>query len=211
MTQLVEMTLFEYLDILKSKEPAPGGGSVSALAGAQGIALLSMVTDLTLGKDQFADSWEICKKAKKGLKPLFEALVENIDRDTEAFNLVAAAFKMPKITEDDKKARKEAIQAGTLASTEVPFRTMELAMEGLKLADTILEHSNPNCSSDLGVGVANLEVCVKGAWLNVLINLPGIKDEQKVSKYREEGQLMVEKAEEISKRCFGTVEKSLSL
>ena len=175
--KLIDMQVKEYLKVLKSDAPAPGGGSVSALAGAQGVALFSMVADLTLGKEKYADDQEICRSAKERGASLYAELVESVDRDTEAFNLVSAAFKMPKETDEEKAARKQAIADGTLVATEVPFHTMELGYEGLMLAKSMIGRSNPNAASDLGVAILNRTGCIKGAWLNVKINLPGVKDE----------------------------------
>ena len=104
--KLVDMKLNEYLDILISDEPAPGGGSVSALAGAQGAALMSMVCDLTISKKKYAEDHEFCKAVKEEAVELFKSLSEAIDKDTDAYNLVAAAFKMPKETDEDKAERK---------------------------------------------------------------------------------------------------------
>ena len=95
--KLIDMQVKDYLEVLKSDAPAPGGGSVSALAGAQGVGLFMMVADLTLGKEKYADYQEICREAKEKGMALYEELTEAIDKDTEAFNLVAAAFKMPKL------------------------------------------------------------------------------------------------------------------
>nr|WP_202931098.1 cyclodeaminase/cyclohydrolase family protein [Aminipila terrae] len=108
--KLIEMKVNEYLDILKSDAPAPGGGSVSALAGAQGVGLVMMVCDLTLGKEKFADYQEICTQAKADSKKLYDALREAVDKDTEAFNLVSAAFKMPKATEEEKRSEATLLQ-----------------------------------------------------------------------------------------------------
>ena len=207
--KLVDMQVKEYLDVLKSDAPAPGGGSVSALAGAQGVGLFMMVADLTLGKEKYADYQDVCKAAKEKGMPLYEELVEGIDKDTEAFNLVAAAFKMPKGTDEEKAARKQAIADGTLVSTEVPFRTMQLGYEGLMLAKTMIGKSNPNAASDLGVAILNLTGCIKGAWLNVKINLPGVKDEAKAKYYAEEGQKMFDEADGIAHELYNQVAESL--
>lgn len=207
--KLIDMQVKEYLEVLKSDAPAPGGGSVSALAGAQGTALFMMVADLTLGKEKYADYQEVCREAKEKGMALHEELTAAVDKDTEAFNLVAAAFKMPKATEEEKAARKQAIADGTLVSTEVPFRTMQLGYEGLMLAKTLIGHSNPNAASDLGVAVLNLTGCIKGAWLNVLINLPGIKDEEKKAYFAEEGKKMYDAADEIASSLYEAVAASL--
>lgn len=207
--KLVEMKVNEYLDVLKSDAPAPGGGSVSALAGAQGVGLFMMVCDLTLGKEKFADYQEICAQAKKDGAKLYEELVEAIDKDTEAFNLVSAAFKMPKATDEEKSARSKAIAEGTLVATEVPFRSMELAFDGLLIAQKLEGKSNPNAASDLGVAVLNLMSCIKGAWLNVKINLPGVKDESIAKAFVEKGEKIITEAEAIEKELYGKILGSL--
>lgn len=207
--KLVDMQVKDYLDLLKSDAPAPGGGSVSALAGAQGASLFMMVADLTLGKEKYADYQEICSEAKEKGAALYAELVESIDKDTEAFNLIAAAFKMPKETEEEKAARRKAIADGTLVATEVPFRTMQLGYEGLMIAKEMIGKSNPNAASDLGVAVLNLTGCIKGAWLNVLINLPGVKDEAKAAYYAAEGKKMYDEADAIASGLYEDVAASL--
>jgi len=207
--KLVDMQVKDYLDLLKSDAPAPGGGSVSALAGAQGVGLFMMVADLTLGKEKYADYQEICGEAKEKGAALYAELVEAIDKDTEAFNLIAAAFKMPKETDEDKAARRKAIADGTLVATQVPFRTMQLGYEGLMIAKEMIGKSNPNAASDLGVAILNLTGCIKGAWLNVLINLPGVKDEEKAAYYAAEGKKMYDEADAIASGLYDDVAASL--
>ena len=207
--KLIDMQVKEYLKVLKSDAPAPGGGSGSALAGAQGVALFSMVADLTLGKEKYADDQEICRSAKERGASLYAELVESVDRDTEAFNLVSAAFKMPKETDEEKAARKQAIADGTLVATEVPFHTMELGYEGLMLAKSMIGRSNPNAASDLGVAILNLTGCIKGAWLNVKINLPGVKDEEKARLFEEQGQKMFDEADAVAHDLYNQVAESL--
>ncbi len=207
--KLIDMQVKEYLDVLKSDAPAPGGGSVSALAGAQGAALFMMVADLTIGKEKYADWQEVCKAAKEKGAALYEELTAAVDKDTEAFNLVSAAFKMPKETDEEKAARKQAIADGTLVATEVPFRTMQLGYEGLMTARTMIGKSNLNAASDLGVAILNLTACIKGAWLNVKINLPGVKDEAKAKYYAQEGQKMFDEADKIASSLYNEVAATL--
>lgn len=207
--KLIDMQVREYLEVLKSDAPAPGGGSVSALAGAQGVGLFMMVADLTIGKEKYADYQEVCKEAKEKGAALYEELVASIDRDTDAFNLIADAFKMPKETEEEKAARRKAIADGTLVATQVPFRTMQLGYEGLNIAREMIGKSNPNAASDLGVAILNLTACIKGAWLNVKINLPGVKDEEKAKFYTEEGQKMYDEADAVASSLYNAVAESL--
>ena len=207
--KLIDLKLNEYLDVLLSDAPAPGGGSVSALAGAQGAALMAMVCDLTTSKKKYADEHEYCAEIKKEAVELYEELAASIDRDTDAYNLIAAAFKMPKETPDQKALRKKAIADGTLEATKVPFSVMEFSYKGLKLADRLQGHFNTNCASDYGVGVLNFITCMRGAWLNVKINLPGVKDEAFAAKCEEEGKKMLAEGEEIANRLYAEIEESL--
>ncbi|MCQ2546344.1 MAG: cyclodeaminase/cyclohydrolase family protein [Clostridia bacterium] len=207
--KLIDMQVKEYLDILISDEPAPGGGSVSALAGAQGAALMSMVCDLTTMKKKYADDHALCEELKIEARQLYADLTAAIDKDTDAYNLVAAAFKMPKETDEEKAARKQAIADGTLEATKVPFSVMQMGMKGLELADRLYGHFNTNCASDYGVGVLNFMACIKGAWLNVKINLPGVKDEAFAAACEAEGREIMAKGEEIARRLYGEIEASL--
>ena len=200
--KLIDLTVKDYLDILKSDAPAPGGGSVSALAGAQGAGLLLMVIGLTEGKEKFADFESACKEAKPILEEAFDGLTEGIDRDTEGFNQVMAAFAMPKDTDEEKQARRAAIQAGTIASTEAPLHNMELAVDALKAAEILSGKFNPNCLSDFGVGVLNLKLCVQGAGMNVKINVPGIKDEEKAAEYQAKADDLEAQALEIADTLY---------
>lgn len=207
--KLIDLKLSEYLDVLISDEPAPGGGSVSALAGAQGAALMAMVCDLTIMKKKYADVHEFCGKMKTEAEQLYRDLSAAIDKDTDAYNLVAAAFRMPKETDEEKAARKQAIADGTLEATKVPFGVMQMAMKGLELADKLYGHFNTNCASDYGVGVLNFMACIRGAWLNVKINLPGVKDEAFAKAAEAEGKEIMAKGEEIAARLYAKIEEEL--
>lgn len=207
--KLVDLKVKEYLDILISDEPAPGGGSVSALAGAQGAALMSMVCDLTIMKKKYAEDHELCEGLKAEARELYTELSAAIDKDTDAYNLVAAAFKMPKETDEEKAARKKAIADGTLEATKIPYSVMQMGMKGLELAEKLYGHFNTNCASDYGVGVLNFMACIKGAWLNVKINLPGVKDEAFAAECEAKGKEIMARGEEIAKRLYGEIEAGL--
>ena len=202
------MTVKDYLDLLKSDAPAPGGGSVSALSAAQGVGLVAMVADLTIGREKYAEYEEVCKAAKEEALKLYSAFIEGIDKDTEAFNKVSAAYKMPKDTDEQKAARSAAIREANVGATEVPFETVKLCLEGLKVTETMVGKSNPNAASDLGVAALNLLSGIRGAWLNVKINLPGIKDEALKAKF-ETGAQMVDEAYVLANRIYEEVLASL--
>ena len=200
--KLVEMTVSSYLDLLNSDAPAPGGGSASALCGAQGAALVSMVAGLTIGKKKYPDDQELCAEVAKKASCLKNALLAQVDKDTEAFNLVSEAFKLPKETDEQKAVRSKAIADATLVATEVPFMTMKLCLETLHYTKSLIGHSNTNAASDLGVSALNLITCMKGAWLNVLINLGGVKDEAKANEFRTKGEKMVKTAQKEADEIY---------
>ena len=200
--ELTKMTVNSYVDLLNSDAPAPGGGSASALCGAQGAALVSMVAGLTIGKKKYPLDQELCADVAQKASKLKDALLKQVDKDTDAFNLVSAAFKLPKETDAEKAARTKAIQAATLTATEVPFETMKLCLETLGYTKALIGHSNTSAASDLGVSALDLIACMKGAWLNVLINLGGLGDETKANEFRTKGEEMVAKAEKEAEEIY---------
>lgn len=203
--KLIEMTVADYMEVLGSDAPAPGGGSAAALCGTQGACLISMVAGQTTSKKRYEEEWPIAQKVIDECAPLCSALSLQVDKDTEAYNLVAAAFKMPKETDEDKAVRRKAIAEATLVATEVPFETLRLAVEVMELAAALPGHYNTNCASDLGVGIHNLHTCAHGAWMNVMINLGGVKDPEKAAFFSEEGKKLIARANEITQKVLDTV------
>lgn len=207
--KLADMTLTAYADLLASDAPAPGGGSAAALSGAQGAGLSAMVCALTIGKKGYEDHQELATESQTKLLALNAKFVDIIDRDTEAFNAVSAVFSMPKETDDQKAARKEAMQSALKGCTKTPFEMMEFAMEGLAITSAVVGKSNSNAASDLGVAALSLKAAIQGAWLNVLINLGGIKDEAFVEEYRKNGEALLAKGLPLADEIYETVLKSL--
>lgn len=203
--KLAQMEVTQFLDLLSTDAPAPGGGSVSALAGAQGTALSLMVVNLTFGREKYAEFFPTCEEVLKEGEALFKAFIEAIDKDTLAFNEVSAAYKMPKDTDEEKQERSKAIGAATLKATEVPFESMKLSEEALVITKKLVGHSNPNVSSDLGVAALNLKSALLGSWLNVKINLPSIKDAEKKAYFEKEGKAMVERSSAIADEIYEAV------
>jgi methenyltetrahydrofolate cyclohydrolase len=203
--KLIDMTVRDYLDLLKSDAPAPGGGSVSALTGAQGLALMLMVADLTLTREKYQADHELCRQVKEAGMPLFESMSEAMDRDTDAYNMVFAAYKLPKETDEEKAARSKAIGEANLIATKVPFEVMTLAHEGLKLASKLVNHSNSNAASDLGVAASCMETAAKGAWQNVVINLPGVKDPEQAKVFETQGQKILEESVSMANHIIDSI------
>ncbi|MDD8027262.1 MAG: glutamate formimidoyltransferase [Acidobacteriota bacterium] len=173
---LAGMTLRGFADELSMESPAPGGGSVAALCGALSAGLSSMVANLTVGKkgyERFNEEMSVLAVRAQALKDEYLALV---DRDTAAFNKVMDAFRLPKAAEDQAREREAAIETATKEATLVPLRTLEAALELLDLADTAARDGNRNSLSDAGVAALAARTAAEGAYYNVRINLPGIKD-----------------------------------
>jgi len=175
---LTTKTVNEFLDEVASSSPAPGGGSVSALAGSLGAALTSMVCRLTIGKKKYVDVQAEMESVLKKSEELRTKLTSVIDEDTEAFNKVMAAFGMPKEADDQKVARNKAIQEATKSATLVPLKLMELCEEGVGFARIVAEKGNKNSLSDAGVSLLLLQAAAQGAALNVRINLAGLEDKK---------------------------------
>jgi glutamate formiminotransferase/formiminotetrahydrofolate cyclodeaminase len=189
--KLVEMPLTSFMDETASESPAPGGGSVSAYIGSLGAALGTMVANLSAHKRGWDERWgEFSEWAERG-KDIQERLLQLVDEDTRAFNNILNAFGMPKKTSTEQEERQKAIEAATLRAIEVPFTVMKTAFEGYGLIEAMIENGNPSSISDAGVGALALHACIEGAWLNVLINASGMKEDQQVKKILEEGGAMV--------------------
>ena len=188
--KLVEMQINDFIAVLGSDTPAPGGGSASALAAAQGIALTKMVTELTIGKKKYAEFEDEIELLQKKAKSLQEGLLRAIDEDTEAFNQVSAVFGLPK-------------------TTVTPFSMKAKIVDALKVTQAAVGKSNTNAASDLGVAALNLKAALQGAWLNVLINLASIKDEMFVRQYRKAGESLVEEGSKIADATYQQILESL--
>ncbi|MBO0477464.1 cyclodeaminase/cyclohydrolase family protein [Vagococcus sp. DIV0080] len=191
--KLVELTVKGFVDVLGSDAPAPGGGSAAALAAAMGISLTKMVCELTIGKKKYAEFEEDMKLVFDESKALQKHLLDAIDEDTEAFNAVSAVFDMPKETDNEKAARRAAMQTALQGAAESPFHMMKLMVNALEITKRAIGKSNTNAASDLGVAALNLKAGLQGAWLNVLINLSSIKDAEFVAQHREEGETLLAK------------------
>lgn len=167
----------EFLDLLASDAPAPGGGSVAALCAALGAALVSMVANLTVGKEKYKDNWNEMEATCKQSEALRFEFVKLMNDDTEAFNGFMRVMKMPRDTDEQKAARKAAMSEASKTATEVPLRTLERCADVAALAAKAIKFGNPNAVSDGGSAVLLADAAGKAAAYNVRINLPGISDE----------------------------------
>ncbi len=196
---MLNMTCNEFLDKLGSSEAVPGGGSTSALVGALGMALGTMVGELTTGKKTYAVYEEELAELIPLSRELTSRLRDAVNRDVTAFEPLAAAYKMPNSTEAEMAARKAAIQEGIAEAALAPLELAELCLEALKVLDRFSQIGSRLAISDAGTGAALCGAAIRGARLNVLINLKSMEDEalreslsRRLDRATEEGRKMEE-------------------
>jgi len=209
--KLVSLTMKEFMDETASESPAPGGGSVSAYLGVLGVALGTMVANLSSHKRGWDDRWkEFSDWAEKG-KAIQNSLLHLVDEDTQAFNKIMEAFSLPKKSEEEKKLKEIAVQEATKNAILVPLKVMETAFSAFGLINEMIENGNPNSVSDAGVGALALRSCIKGAFLNVRINASGLNDKDFVKSVVARGEDLESKAEaeevSILKKVNGVINK----
>ena len=174
--RLVDMNLKSFMEETASESIVPGGGSVSSYLGALGVALGTMVANLSGHKRGWDDRWkEFSDWAVKG-KEIQGRLLDLVDKDTEAFNKLIEAFGLPNNTHEEKRARNEVIQTATMNAIMVPFKVMETAFTAFSLIREMVVKGNPNSVTDAGVGALAIRSCIRGAFLNVKVNASGLED-----------------------------------
>lgn len=197
---LVGMSLRAFANETAKDSPTPGGGSVAAYVGALGASLGTMVANLSAGKRGWDDRLELFSAwAEKG-QQLKDALLNLVDEDTQAFNRIMDAYRLPKESEEEKAIRQQTIQTATQYAAEVPLRTMQLAFEVFELAEAMVEQGNPNSITDGAVGALCAHAAILGAWFNVGINAASLQDEKVKSE-------LMAKAQEIGRQAEETVQR----
>lgn len=177
---LKQMSLEDFAQAAASLEPVPGGGSVSALAGALAASLAAMVASLTIKKEQYADRKPLMQKLGDEAGQLQTDLLSAVDRDAESYRKVLSAFRLPRSTEEEKQKRSAAIQAAFRHATEVPLQVAEAALKVLDLAGDATRMGNPDMVTDAGVGVVLARSAALGALMNAKFNLSSLKDQDLV-------------------------------
>lgn len=174
--RLIDMNLIDFMEETASESVAPGGGSISAYMGSLGAALGTMVANISAHKRGWDDRWEEFSGWAERGKMIQGELLLLVDEDTKAFNMIMDAFGLPKGSEEEKYARKNAIQEATRNAIEVPFRVMQTASKSFELLHEMALNGNPNSVSDAAVGALAVRACIRGAFMNVRINSSGLDD-----------------------------------
>ena len=180
------MAVEDLLDAFASSDPVPGGGSASALAGAVGVSLLMVVAGLPKTRTGAPEEAADLSEASSRLRPLREKLTSLIDKDSEAYQSVLAAQRLPRITDADKDTRRVAIEVALRGATDVPLETMRACQQALRDATIVARNGNPNAATDTGVGVQLLLASLRGAGMNVDINTGSITDAAYVARVKAE-------------------------
>ncbi len=207
--RLVNLSAAEFADETASESPAPGGGSVAAYVGALGAALGTMVANLSSHKRGWDERWEYFSNfADQGQESL-KQLLALVDDDTRAFEKVMAAFALPKSTDEETAARREAIESATRHATEIPLRVMEVALESMELIRAMATEGQASSVSDAGVGALCARAAVRGAWLNVRINARQLKDRAFAEDALSRGGVIEQRAEAVEREILAVVDSRL--
>jgi len=207
---LVSLDLQAFADEVSMDSPAPGGGSVAALSGALSAALSSMVANLTYGKKGYEESGEDMKRVAVRAQELKDELLRAVDLDARAFNKVMEAFRLPKGTEEQSREREAAVEDASKGAALVPLGVLTAAAELIELAEAVARKGNRNSVSDAGIAGLTAQAAGEGAYYNVRINLPGIKDERFKARTAKQAEALRRKLERYSlalKKYMGNVLK----
>lgn len=183
---LTALSIQAFIEKVISNDPVPGGGSVSALNGALAGALAAMVANLTVGRKKYVEVNDLMEELSVRFEKISQQLIADVDRDSEAYNRVFSAFKLPKETDEEKQIRSEAIQRETLYAAQVPMEVARAVFSILPHIDTVARKGNANAVTDACVSMMCARTAILGALLNVRINLTSLKDETIVKAMSEE-------------------------
>jgi len=207
---LINMTLKGFADLTGSEFPAPGGGSISAYMGALGAALGTMVANLSSHKRGWDNRWEEFSDWAEKDAFYYKALVNMVDEDTNAFNKIMEAFRLPKKSNEEKAARHNAIQEATKNAINVPFKIMELAFGSMEVIKAMAEIGLQASVSDAGVGALAAKAAVYGAFMNVKINMAELEDKKFAEEKLKAGNEILEKTIKLEKEIVAIVESKIS-
>ncbi len=209
LSMLKDLSVKRFVQEVASESPAPGGGSVAALAGALAGGLISMYCQLSLNREKYGEAVTLMEKVGDEARAIAVRLVEAVDKDTAAFNEIMKAFRLPKATEEEKTMRKEAIQSATLEAARVPLQTAQSSLRLLELVSFAAGRGNPSAVTDLGVGNLQAAAGLRGAAYNVKINLSGIKDEQVKQELGEQTENILSQGEQLFEKNRKSIEGAI--
>ncbi len=202
---LTDLTIKDFLKKTASNSPVPGGGSIAALSGAISASLLEMVANLTIGKKGYEEFEEEMKEISAAVLEYRKKLIADIDKDSDAYNTVMSAYKLPKGTDEEKRERSKAIQDGLKRAALVPLGVAKDAFEIIKMAEDIVKKGNHNAITDGAVAVLMAKAAVLGALYNVRINLGFLKDKDFIVETSTQVKNIENQTEEIEKNILKNI------
>lgn len=208
---ITDYAIDDFLDALASSAPVPGGGGAAALAGAGGAALGAMSLNLTIGKKKYIPIEEELKSALSELDTLRTIFLSLADKDEEVFLPLSKAYSLPKKTEEEQKVRTAYMEQALTDATEVPLQVMDYACQALRVLKKTVELVSPLSVSDTGVAASFLQTAVRGAGMNVLINLKSMKDEFRKERYRERYQRLLSQGRQLSDEILKRTEERIGV
>ena len=206
---LAKLSVKDFLAKTAGSDPVPGGGSVAALNAAIASALTEMVANLTIGKKKYEDKEDLMRRIASSAGNYMASFVRDIDADSEAYNKVFEAFKLPKETEEEKAERTKEIQAATKMAAEIPREVARKALDMMDIIASVAEHGNQNAVTDACVSMMTARTAVLAALLNVKINLSSIKDIEYVALMTQEANYLEQEAIAKEKVLLDKVSKIL--
>ena len=202
------MTVEEFQEALSSKNPTPGGGTASAIALGQSASLVAMVANLTIGNEKWSDGWKASEAALDLANSIMRESAILATKDSDSFDEVMAAFKLPRNTDEEINIRRETIRNSTLLAAEIPYKTALLALDLLEVMKPLSMHGNANAISDVGVAALLATAGCKGALFNVEINLNSLPSEYG-TEIREDYVRIIDECRAISKEIMHNVKSRL--
>ncbi|NLF36609.1 MAG: cyclodeaminase/cyclohydrolase family protein [Clostridiaceae bacterium] len=199
----------EFIEVLSSKEPVPGGGGASAFAASMGTALASMVGNLTLGKKKYIDVQEDIKRLQDKTKVLTDELMNLIDEDAKVFLPLSKAYSLPSTTEEEKIYKEQVMEEALNIASSVPVKIMEKSHQMLLLLDEYADKGSKIAISDVAVSAVMLKAAISGASVNVYINTRMMKDRTVADKLNSYCDELIQKGTKLADEIFERVEKKL--
>ena len=209
LTDMAGLSVNDFLSVLCSKEPVPGGGGAAALAASMGAALGGMVAALTRGKKKYARYESDLERIYLSCEFKQKELGSLIEKDAEAFFPLSRIYGLPKSTQEEKQRRDSLMETALNNAAQVPLQMMRLSLDCLDLLSELTEKGSIMAVSDVGAGAAMLKSAFESGWLNVLINTKGLKDREMAERLNEEAQELKEKGILLAEEIYDTVEKKL--
>jgi formiminotetrahydrofolate cyclodeaminase len=206
---MMDKSCKDFVEVLSSAAPVPGGGGASAFVGSLGMALGSMVGNLTLGKKKYADVQEDIKQILKKAEVLQKELLELVEKDAEVFEPLSKAYGLPKNTDEEIKERDKIMENALRAACSVPLEIMHKALEAITLHQELSAKGTRIAISDVGVGVLFCKSSLMGASLNVYINTKLMKDREYAQEINQKTEMLLEKGIKAADEVYRTVESSI--